>query len=54
MNKSPKEMSPDPFLQVHRKNPEVFMKILNFLELKRSFIRGDKEVGQLCADGEYS
>ena len=54
MNKISKERSLDPFVQVYRRSPGVFMKILNFLEVKRSFIRVGREVGQLCADVEYA
>ena len=54
MNKSPKEMGPNSFVQTYRKNPGVFIKFLKFLEVKQSIIRSDKEVGQLCANVEYA
>ena len=54
MNKNPKKKGSNPFVQAHRRSLAVFMKILNFLEVKRSFIRGGRKVGQLCADVEYA
>ena len=45
MNKSSKENGMDPFVQAHRRSLRVFMKILNCLEVKQSFIRYGKEVG---------
>ena len=54
MNKSLKERDIDPFVQTHRRCPRVFIKFLNFLEVERSFIRGGREVMQLCADVEYA
>ena len=54
MNKSSKESGPDPFEQAHRRSPRVFMKFLKILKVKRNIIRGGREVGQLCADVEYS
>ena len=30
MNKSSKERDPNPFVQAHRRSPEVFLKFLNF------------------------
>ena len=54
MNKSSNENAPNPFVQAHKISLGVFMKILIFLEVKRSFIKGGREVGQLCADVEYA
>ena len=54
MNKSPKERDSDPFVQAHRRSPVVFMKFLNFLEIKQRFIRGSREMGQLYDDVEYT
>ena len=45
MNKSPKARGLDSFVQAHKRSPRVFMKILIFLEVKRSFIRGVEKWG---------
>ena len=45
MNKSSEDRGPNPFVQAHRRSPMVFMKFLNFSKVKRSFIRGGREVG---------
>ena len=44
MNKSPKEMGTYPFVQAHRRSPEIFMNFLKFYEVKRNIIRGGREV----------
>ena len=50
MNKSPDKMGLNLFEQAHRKIPRIFMK---FLEIKRSFIKNDKEVRQLFVYVEF-
>ena len=46
MNKSPKEKSSDLFIQAQIRSPGIFMIFfLKFLEVKRSIIRYDREVG---------
>ena len=54
MNKSPKERGPDLFVQAHRRSLRIFLNFLKILEVKRSIIKGGKEVGQLCANVEFS
>ena len=48
MNKSPDKRGPNPFEQAHKKSLRVFLNFLKFLEVKRSFIKSGREVGQLC------
>ena len=45
MNKSLKENDSGPFVRAHRRSLVVFLKILNFLEIKQSFIRDGRKVG---------
>ena len=54
MNKSPKKNYQNPFVQAYRRSSRVFLKILKCLEVKRSTIKGGREVEQLCADVKYS
>ena len=45
MNKSPKERGLNPFVQAHSRSPGVLLNFLNFLEVKRSIIKGGREMG---------
>ena len=54
MNKILKERHLNPFVQAHGRSPMEFMEFLNFVEVKQSFIRSGKEVGQLCANVKYA
>ena len=53
MNKSPDKMGLNLFEQAHRKISRIFMKFFKFLEIKRSFIKNDKEVRQLFVYVEF-
>ena len=52
MNKTPNKRSPDPFEQAIKKSRGIF-EIFKILEVKRSFIISDREVGLLVSDVEF-